>query len=72
MIVNSRVFGFFKNLYRKKHNICEYIFLDITEFYALFGKEKINDAILYAKDLNDRYTVPWLNYDFYGGCQNVQ
>jgi hypothetical protein len=40
--------------------------LDTEEFYKLYGKEKINDAILYAKDLKDRYTVLWLNYDLYG------
>jgi hypothetical protein len=29
----------------------------------LYGEEKIKDAIKYAKDLKDRYTVLWLNYD---------
>lgn len=37
--------------------------LDISEFKALYGDEKINNAIKYAKDLKDRYTVLWLNYD---------
>ncbi|MBQ7353202.1 MAG: sn-glycerol-1-phosphate dehydrogenase [Clostridia bacterium] len=37
--------------------------LDISEYYKLYGNEKINDAIRYAKDLKDRYTVLWLNYD---------
>ena len=46
--------------------------LDMKEFYALYGEEKIENAILYAKDLKDRYTVLWINYDFYGGAQNVQ
>ena len=36
---------------------------DIEEFYNLYGKEKIENAIFYAKDLKDRYTVLWLNYD---------
>ena len=40
--------------------------MDMQDFYALYG-EKLQDAILYAKDLKDRYTVLWLNYDFYGG-----
>lgn len=40
--------------------------LDVAEFYALYGEEKINQAIIYAKDLKDRYTVLWLNYDFGG------
>ena len=37
--------------------------LDIKEFIDLYGKEKIENAIYYAKDLKDRYTVLWLNYD---------
>ena len=41
--------------------------LDISEFYELYGEEKIKNAILYAKELKDRYTVLWVNYDFYGG-----
>ncbi len=41
--------------------------LDIKEFYKLYGEKKIFDAILYAKELKDRYTVLWVNYDFYGG-----
>jgi glycerol-1-phosphate dehydrogenase [NAD(P)+] len=40
--------------------------LDINEFYSLYGKEKIENAILYAKDLKDRYTVLWVNYDLFG------
>ena len=45
--------------------------LDINEFYSLYGNEKINNSILYAKDLKDRYTVLWLNYDLFGGEENV-
>ncbi len=41
--------------------------LDIKEFYSLYGEEKIENAILYAKDLKDRYTVLWVNYDLFGG-----
>ena len=37
--------------------------LDMGEFYSLYGKEKIDNAIKYAKDLKDRYTVLWLYYD---------
>lgn len=40
--------------------------LDIQAFYSLYGQEKIENAILYAKDLKDRYTVLWMYYDFYG------
>jgi len=39
--------------------------IDIADFYKLYGEEKINNAILFAKDLKDRYTVLWMNYDFY-------
>lgn len=37
--------------------------LDISEYYELYGKEKIENAVKYAKDLKDRYTVLWYNYD---------
>ena len=37
--------------------------LDITEFEKMYGIEKIQDAILYAKDLKDRFSVLWVNYD---------
>ena len=46
--------------------------LDINEFYSLYGKEKIENAVSYAKDLKDRYTVLWVNYDLFGGKYNVQ
>ena len=46
--------------------------LDMTDFYRLYDNEKIENAILYAKDLKDRYTVLWLYYDFYGGASYVQ
>lgn len=41
--------------------------LDMEEFYKVYGENKIEDAILYAKDLKDRYTVLWLYYDLFGG-----
>lgn len=40
---------------------------DINEFYSLYGEEKIKNAVAYAKDLKDRYTVLWVNYDLFGG-----
>ena len=40
--------------------------MNISDFYSLYGKEKIDLAIKYAKDLKDRYTVLWLNYDLKG------
>ncbi len=48
-----------------------YVNLDMENFFALYGKEKIKDATLYAKDLKDRYTVLWMNYDFNGGNQGA-
>lgn len=45
--------------------------LDMDEFYKLYTPEKLNNATLYAKDLKDRYTVLWLNYDLFGGNENV-
>ncbi len=37
--------------------------LDIAEYERLYGTQKIQDAILYAKDLKDRYSVLWMYYD---------
>lgn len=42
--------------------------LDMHEFYQLYSVEKINDAILYAKELKDRYTVLWLHYHLFGNA----
>ena len=40
--------------------------INTSEFYELYGEKKIKDAIIYAKDLKDRYSVLWLNYDVFG------
>jgi hypothetical protein len=37
--------------------------LDIAEFDALYGPEKIDGALKFAKDLKDRYSVMWMYYD---------
>ena len=42
----------------------EKIGLDYSNFVELYGEKKIADALLYAKDLKDRYSVLWLNYMF--------
>ncbi len=47
-------------------NMLSLVELDIDDFYAMYGEEKINNAILYAKELKDRYTVLWLYYDLFG------
>jgi len=44
----------------------EAVGFDMKEFYDLYSDKKIKDAILYAKDLKDRYTVLWLYYDLFG------
>lgn len=36
--------------------------LDISDFDKMYGKEKIDNALLYAKDLKDRYSVLWMYY----------
>ena len=45
-------------------NLLDEIELDFDKFTEMYGKEKIGDAVLYGKDLKDRYTVLWLNYQF--------
>ena len=37
--------------------------LEMEEFYDLYSEEKLRDALLYAKDLKDRYTVLWMYWD---------
>ncbi len=41
----------------------ESVGLDFAAFEAEYGREKIEDALLYAKDLKDRYSVLWMYYD---------
>ncbi len=36
--------------------------LSMDKFYEMYGEKKVNDAVMYAKDLKDRYSVLWL-YD---------
>ena len=45
-------------------NLLDEIELDFDAFINMYGKEKIADAVLYGKDLKDRYTVLWLYYQF--------
>ncbi len=44
----------------------EKVDLNIQEFYQIYTDKQIENAILYSKDLKDRYTVLWLNYDLFG------
>ena len=34
--------------------------LVLSDFTKMYSPQKLHDAILYAKDLKDRYTVLWL------------
>ena len=45
--------------------------LDMAAFYGLYSEEKRKNAVFYAKELKDRYTVLWLYYDFYGENAHV-
>ena len=36
--------------------------LNMDEFYKFYGEKTINNAIKYAKDLKDRYSVLWICY----------
>ena len=37
--------------------------LDIAEFEKMYSQEKIDNALKFAKDLKDRYSVLWMYYD---------
>ena len=43
----------------------EAVGMDYQEFVDLYGQAKIDDGVLYAKDLKDRYSVLWLYYEFF-------
>ncbi len=43
----------------------ESVGLDLKEFAALYSEEKIENALKYAKDIKDRYTVLWMYYDLF-------
>ncbi|MBR6683345.1 MAG: sn-glycerol-1-phosphate dehydrogenase [Firmicutes bacterium] len=40
--------------------------MSMDEFYKIYDTEKIEKALVYAKDLKDRYTVLWMHYDMMG------
>ena len=40
--------------------------MDYNDFERFYGRRVIDDAVLYAKDLKDRYTVLWLYYTVLG------
>ena len=43
----------------------EAVGLNYQDFVNLYGQKKINDGVLYAKDLKDRYSALWLYYEFF-------
>ena len=51
----------------KIEKMLEAVGLSMEEFHKLYSDRKITDAIAYAKDLKDRYTVLWLYNDLLGG-----
>lgn len=42
----------------------ERVEISMNDFYNMYSNEKIEDAVRYSKDLKDRWTVLWMNYDF--------
>lgn len=40
--------------------------MSMDDFYKIYDTEKIEKALVYAKDLKDRYTVLWMHYDMLG------
>jgi len=45
--------------------IIENIGLDLKDYEAIYGEEKIRKSVLYAKDIKDRYSVLWVYYDMF-------
>lgn len=43
--------------------LLEEVGLPVKDFYKMYSKEKLEDAVKYSKDLKDRYTVLWLYND---------
>lgn len=43
----------------------ESVELYYDDFCKFYGEKKIKDAVLYAKDLKDRYSVLWLNVKYF-------
>ena len=51
----------------KMRALVENIGLPYESFLSFYGEKKIADAVWYAKDLKDRYTVLWLWFDLFFG-----
>ncbi|MBE6740607.1 MAG: sn-glycerol-1-phosphate dehydrogenase [Ruminococcaceae bacterium] len=46
--------------------LLEKIGLPMDDFYNNYKKETINKAVIFAKDLRDRFTALWMYYDVFG------
>lgn len=51
----------------KIRQLLEKVGLSMHCFRAMYSDDKIKDAVSYAKELKDRYTVLWMYYDLFGG-----
>lgn len=40
--------------------------IHMKDFYEMYTEKQLKDAVSYAKELKDRYTVLWMYYDFFG------
>lgn len=52
---------------RELMSYLETVDLDMKDFTSMYPEEKLREAILFAKDLKDRYSVLWLYFDLNGG-----
>ena len=49
------------------NRMMEAVGLHFSECEETYGEEKIRDAMLYGKDLKNRYSVLWLYYALFSG-----
>ena len=45
--------------------------MNYGDFVDFYGRDRIDDGVLYAKDTKDRYTVLWMYYDIFSGKLNL-
>ena len=61
-ILNKKILALIISFAKVQSEINKSLIFNV--FINMYGKEKIADAVLYGKDLKDRYTVLWLYYQF--------
>ena len=49
---------------KEMKGLVQRIGLDYDEFLTTYGEAKLADAVKYAKDLKDRYSVLWLYHQY--------